>query len=92
MPEKTHRRGSERCRGLKLLFEFLRRLVAERGMQAATIIVIIDERLDVAAQVLEIGIIVGIDLFALECLHKALATGIVVRIRRPTHARNDLMC
>jgi len=61
-------------------------LIAERGVQAAAIIVIVDEGFDVAAQVLEINIIVSIDLFALERLHKTLTASIVVGIRRPTHA------
>ena len=39
-------------------------------MQPAAIIVIFDERLDVSAQVLETYIIIGINLFVLERLHK----------------------
>ena len=91
MPEKTHRRGRDSCRGLKLLLELHRRLVAKRRVQTAAIIVIVDEGLDVFAQVLKINVIVSIDLFALERLHKTLTTGIVVWIRRPTHARNHLV-
>ena len=53
-------------------------------MQTAAIIVIFDERLDVAAQVLEIDMIVGVDLFALERLHKlsqlALSYGFAGRL------------
>ena len=71
--------------------ELLRRSITQRRVQAAAIVVLVDERLDVRAQVLEIPIIVGVDLFALERLHEALTTGIVVRIRRPAHARNHLV-
>src|SRR5688572_26395220 len=91
MPEKTHCRASKRCSRTQLLLEFLRRLTAKRGVQATAIIVIVDERLDVAAQVLEIDIIVSIDLFALERLHEALTTRIVVGIRWSAHAGNHLM-
>src|SRR2546425_12521588 len=77
MPEKTHGRAGGRCGGLELLLELVRRLVAERRVQAAAIIVLFDERLDVPAQVIEIPIVVGVDLFPFERLHKTLATRIV---------------
>src|SRR6185369_11490399 len=80
MPEKTHRRASASCGGLELLLEFLRRLVAQRRMQTAAIVISFNEGFDVAAQVLEINVIVSIDLFALECLHKALTTSIIIRV------------
>jgi len=60
-------------------------LIAERRVQTAAIIVSVDERFDVAARVLEIDIIVSIDLFALDRLHKTLTTRIVVWIHRPAH-------
>jgi hypothetical protein len=41
-----------------------------------TIVVLLDERLDVAAQVIEIAILVGVDFFSLERFHEALTTGI----------------
>ena len=65
MPEKTHRRASANGGGLELLFEFLRRLVSQRRMQTTAIVIIFNESFDVAAQVLEVNIIVGVDLFAL---------------------------
>jgi hypothetical protein len=37
---------------------------------------LLDERLDVAAQVIEIAILVGVDFFSLERFHEALTTGI----------------
>jgi hypothetical protein len=52
MPEKTHCRATENYSGLELPLELLRRLVTERRVQAAAIIVIIDERFDISAQVI----------------------------------------
>ncbi len=49
MPEKTHGRAGGSRGGLELLLELVRRLVAERRVQAAAIIVLFDERLDVGA-------------------------------------------
>src|SRR5260370_38711232 len=91
MPEKTHGRAGRHGGRYERLLELLRGLVAERRVQAKAIIVLINELLDVSAQVIEILIVVGIDLFAFERLYKALTTGVVVRVRRPTHARNHLV-
>jgi hypothetical protein len=90
MPEKTHGRAGESCSALELLLELRGRFVAKRRVQAAAIIVLFDEGFDVRAQVIEIHIIVGVDLFPLERLHKTLTTGVVVRVGQPTHARNHL--
>ena len=91
MSEKTHGRADESRGRLELLLELLGRLVTERRVPAAAIVVLFDERFDVPAQVIEIHIIIGVDLFSLERLHKALTTRIVVRVRWPTHARNNLV-
>ena len=91
MPEKTHGRSLRRCRGACGLLELLRWPVAQRRMQPETIVVLLDERLDVGAQVIEIAILVGVDFFSLERFHEALTTGIVVRVRWPAHARNHLV-
>ena len=82
MPEKTHGRAGGSCRrgGLKLLLELLRRFVAQRRVQATSIIVLFDERLDVGAEVIQIHIIVSIDLFPLERLYKTLTARIVIRV------------
>ncbi len=53
-----------------------------------TIIVFLDKRLKVYPKVLKILIAIGVNLFPFEGLHKALATGVVVWIRRTAHARN----
>jgi hypothetical protein len=45
-------------------------------VQAETIVVFLDESLDVGAQVIEIAILVGVDFFSLQCFHEALATRI----------------
>ena len=50
MPEKTHGRAGGGRGGLELLLELVRRLVADRRVQPAAIIVLFDERLDVGAQ------------------------------------------
>jgi hypothetical protein len=77
MPEETHRGAGASCGALELLLELLRQLITERRVQATAIVVVFNEDLDVTAQVIEIHIGVGIDLFALERLHEALTTGIV---------------
>ncbi len=91
MSEKTHGRAGRSWSGRDCQLELLRRLVAERRVQAAAIIVLFDEGPDVRAQVVEIMIVIGIDPLAFERLHKTLATGVVVRIRWPTHAGNHLV-
>src|SRR6266849_4285552 len=91
MPDKIHGRESRNSRRSERLFELLRRLVAERRMQAAAIIVLFDEDLDVRAQMIEIQIIVGVDLFLLKRLHKTFAAGVIIRVRWPTHAGNHLV-
>ncbi len=47
MPKKTHGCAGGSRGGLELLLELLRRSVAKRRVQAATIIVLFDERFDV---------------------------------------------
>jgi hypothetical protein len=49
LPKKTHRRSTGSVRGICGFLELLRRLVAERRVQAATIIVLLDEFPDVRA-------------------------------------------
>src|SRR6202167_1182634 len=50
MPEKTHGRSLRWCRGVGGLLELLGWPVAQRRVQAETIVVLLDERLDVSAQ------------------------------------------
>lgn len=73
------------------LLELLRRAIAQRGMEAHSVIVLLDEGLDVLAQVCEIPIPVRVDLLPLQRLQKTLAAGVVVRVRRPAHARNHVV-
>src|SRR6266850_7500808 len=40
---------------------------------------------------LQVLVLVGVDFFPLQRLHEAFATGIVVGICRPTHARNHVV-
>lgn len=58
-------------------------------MQSFLVVVAIDELFDLAVQIFKIAVFVGVDFLALECLDKALATGVVVGVRRPTHALNN---
>ena len=58
MPEKTHGRSLRRRPGACSLLELLRWPVAQGRMQPETIVVLLDERLDVGAQVIEIAILV----------------------------------
>ena len=45
-----------------------------------------DEFLDALDHVFQIAVVVGVYLIPFQCLYKALATGVVVRIPWPTHA------
>ena len=60
-------------------------------MQPIAIVVALDEGLKVRAEVIEISIGVGVDLFPLECLHEALTTGVVIGVGRPAHARDHVV-
>src|SRR5579864_4795613 len=75
MPKKTHARSQGNCLGCGL-FELLRRLIAQRRMQTASIVILLDEGFDVRPQMLKITILVGVDLFPFERFDKALATGV----------------
>src|ERR1700737_3111542 len=76
MPEKTHGRSGRGCSGVHGLLELLRRLIAQCRMQTTSFLVLLDKLLDVRAQVIQIPILISVDLFSLERLHEALATGI----------------
>src|SRR5579872_499364 len=91
MPEKTHGRSLLWCRGVGGLLKLLRWLVAQGRMQPEAIVVLLDECLDVRAQIIEIAILVGMDFLSLQRFHKALAAGIVVRVRWSAHARNHVV-
>src|SRR5216683_6714582 len=60
-------------------------------MQTASIVIVFDEFLDALDQVFQIAVLVGVYLLPFQCLHKALATGVVVRIPWPTHAWHHLV-
>ena len=57
-------------------------------MQSLSMVVPLDKFLDVAAQVIKIAILVGVDFLPLQGFQEALTAGIVVRICRTAHARN----
>ena len=52
------------------------------------VVVTVDELLDVTVQIFQVSVFVGVDFLALERLDEALTTGVVVGVRRPTHARD----
>ena len=60
-------------------------------MESDAVIVLIDEGCHVPMYMLKITIRIRVDFLPLERLHEALATGIVVGVRRPAHAREHLM-
>jgi hypothetical protein len=89
MPEKTHLRGLGSSLGVfcaALFFELDGRPVSERGVQPLSIVITVQEFLQVLFEILQIAIFLAMDLFLLESLHEALAGGVVIRIRRPAHA------
>src|SRR5437868_292306 len=88
MPEKTHGRSLRNRLRAGGPFELLRRSVTERGMEPDAVIVTVDECPAVFAQMIQIAILARINLLPLKSLHEALATGVVVRVRGPAHARN----
>ena len=74
-----------------LIDELLWRAVAKRRVQPDAIIVLVEEVLQVRAQVHEVTIGVSVDLLALERLQKTLTAGVVIGVRRPPHARDHLV-
>jgi hypothetical protein len=60
-------------------------------MKSAAVVISLDEVFDVRMQVIMIAVVVGINLLVLKRLHEAFATGVVIRIRRPAHAREHLV-
>lgn len=69
--------------------KFLRRPVAQRGVQSLSVVIPLDELLDIRSQVFQVGVSVRVDLFLLQRLHETLAAGIIVRVGWTAHARND---
>src|ERR1700754_3933999 len=91
MPKKTHGRRHGTVGGNYGLLELLGWLILEGRVQAHAIVVVLNKLREVFPQVFEVPIITGMDLLALERLHKAFATGVVIRIGWPAHARDELM-
>src|SRR5216684_6338007 len=77
MPKKTHACPIRSWGGVCGLLELLWRPVAQRRMQPAAIVVLLDEGFEVRAQVIEVLILVGVDLLSLESFQEALATGVL---------------
>jgi hypothetical protein len=94
MPKKTHSGCVESASqvallSLRQLLELLRRSIAQGRVQPAAIVILLDELLDVGAQIFQVAIDVGMDLFPLQRAHEALAEGVVVGIGRAAHTGYD---
>src|SRR4051812_19910887 len=72
-------------------FKLLRRLIAKRRVETQPIVVLIEELFQVSGEILEIAILIAVNFFLFEGLHKALASRIVIRIGRAAHAGNHAM-
>src|ERR1039457_68792 len=70
-------------------FEFGGGAGAERRMQAAAVVIVLDELPQVRPQVFQIAISVAGDFLLLERSDKALALSVVVGVSRPAHAGRD---
>lgn len=68
------------CRAarLALLFEFLRRPAAQRGVQPLPIVIHLDEHRDVRPQMFQVFVFVGVDFLPFQGFDEAFATGIVI--------------
>ncbi len=60
-------------------------------MQPTRVVIALDELLHVGVQVIEIGIGIGVDLFALKGFEEALTTRIVERVPRSAHTGQHLV-
>ena len=60
-------------------------------MQPAPVVVPLNELLDPRGKMLHIPIVVCVDLFSLQRFQKTFATGIVMRVSWPTHARHYMV-
>src|SRR5215469_3316940 len=92
--KKPHARTSKLGPGicmLSLSFKFFRRAVAQSRVQSLPIVILLDEFFDVRTQMLYVVIRVRVDFFPLQSLDEAFATGVVIRVRGPAHARNHPM-
>src|SRR6266567_5369008 len=89
MPEKTQAGSRRCCLGLSGSLELLRSAVVQGRVQSQLIVVLIDELLEVSAQLGHVLILLGVDLFALQGLDEALALRVVVRVGWPAHAGPD---
>jgi hypothetical protein len=82
MPKKTHA-GRTYSAGQVMLcspshpLNLLRRSIAQGRVQSAAIVILLDELLDVCAQIFQVAIDVGMDLFPFEGAQEALAKGVV---------------
>jgi len=66
-----------RCaRRLTLLFELLRRLVAQRGVQPLPIVILLDELFDVRPQMFEVVVPAGVNFLPIQGLDEAFAARI----------------
>ena len=74
-----------------LIFELLRAEIAERGVQSACVVDLIDEARKVGRDVLEGLVGHRIDGLDLECLHEALCLGVIIGIAAAPHRSDEAM-
>ena len=65
--------------------------IAERGMQPAGVVDLIDEARKVGGHILEGFVVHQVDGFGLQRFHKTLGLGIVVRIAASAHRADETM-
>src|ERR1700735_4764237 len=70
----------------EFVFELNGRLIADRGMQSAGIVDVVDEGADLVLGVLAAAITLSVDLLGFERMHEALGLGVVLRRSRAAHA------
>ena len=63
--------------------------IAQRGVESASVVDLVDEAWKVGCNVLEGFIGHEIHSFDFECLHEALGLGIIIRIAAPAHGADE---
>ena len=75
--KEFHGRTSRFCRQtVASLLKFFRRPVAQCGVKALPIVVLVDKFFDVGSQMFQVLVLVGVDLFPLQGLDETFAAGI----------------
>ena len=72
-----------------VVLELGRAEIAERGMESASIVTLVDEAGKISSHILEGFVVHQIDGLDLQCLHEALCLRIVVGVPAPPHRTNE---